>query len=201
MDGESTGDPGEKPSGGDAPDRAPGADDVDSRSGNRPERGFDPAARLAERERRGLRRDLQPVERVAARTRRAVDPGGGVPAFGGEERIVFAANDRCDQENLIEQLKNGVRAMRNPLDNLHSNWAYMVTGSLAWTLKAWSALLLPVSPRNLPPVTSYSGREGLFEGGVGVVHDLCRASVFTGLEEDSGPFERRLRFGEIRLGP
>jgi len=93
MDGESTGDPGEKPSGGDAPDRAPGADDVDSRSGNRPERGFDPAARLAERERRGLRRDLQPVERVAARTRRAVDPGGGVPAFGGEERIVFAAND------------------------------------------------------------------------------------------------------------
>ena len=51
MDGESTGDPGEKPSGGDAPDRAPGADDVDSRPGNRPERGFDPAARLAERER------------------------------------------------------------------------------------------------------------------------------------------------------
>jgi hypothetical protein len=63
------------------------------------------------------------------------------------EQIVFAANDRCDQENLIEQLKNGVRAMRNPLDNLHSNWAYMVMGSLAWTLKAWSALLLPVSPR------------------------------------------------------
>lgn len=63
------------------------------------------------------------------------------------EDIVFSANDRCDQENLIEQLKNGVRAMRNPLDNLHSNWAYMVMCSLAWTLKAWSALLLPVSPR------------------------------------------------------
>lgn len=51
------------------------------------------------------------------------------------EQIVFAANDRCDQENLIEQLKNGVQAMRNPLDNLHSNWAYMVMASLAWTLK------------------------------------------------------------------
>ena len=37
------------------------------------------------------------------------------------EEIVFSADDRCDQENLIEQLKNGVRAMRNPLDNLHSN--------------------------------------------------------------------------------
>jgi hypothetical protein len=62
------------------------------------------------------------------------------------EEIVFAANDRCDQENLIEQLKNGVRAMRNPLDNLHSNWAYMVMASLAWTIKAWFGLLLP-APR------------------------------------------------------
>ena len=60
------------------------------------------------------------------------------------EQIVFGANDRCDQENLIEQLKNGVGSMRNPLDNLHSNWAYMVMASLAWTLKAWCALLLPV---------------------------------------------------------
>ena len=62
------------------------------------------------------------------------------------EEVVFAANDRCDQENLIEQLKNGVRAMRNPLDNLHSNWAYMVMSSLAWNLKAWCGLLLPVTP-------------------------------------------------------
>jgi len=62
------------------------------------------------------------------------------------EQIVFTANDRCDQENLIEQLKNGVGSMRNPLDNLHSNWAYMVMASLAWTLKAWCALLLPATP-------------------------------------------------------
>ena len=65
---------------------------------------------------------------------------------GTPEQIVFQANDRCDQENLIEQLKNGVQAMRNPLDNLHSNWAYMVMSSLAWTLKAWCGLLLPVTP-------------------------------------------------------
>ena len=62
------------------------------------------------------------------------------------EEVVFQANDRCDQENLIEQLKNGVHAMRNPLDNLHSNWAYMVMASLAWTLKAWAGLLVP-APR------------------------------------------------------
>jgi hypothetical protein len=60
------------------------------------------------------------------------------------EQIVFKANDRCDQENLIEQLKNGVHAMRNPLDNLHSNWAYMVMASLAWTFKAWFGLMLPI---------------------------------------------------------
>ena len=62
------------------------------------------------------------------------------------KQIVMLANDRCDQENLIEQLKNGVRAMRNPLDNLFSNWAYMVCCTLAWNLKAWCGLLLPITP-------------------------------------------------------
>ena len=56
--------------------------------------------------------------------------------------IVRSANGRCNQENLNEQLKNGVKAMRMPVDNLVSNWAYMVMASLAWTLKAWFALLL-----------------------------------------------------------
>ena len=61
--------------------------------------------------------------------------------------IVFSANDRCNQENLIEQLKNGVRAVQMPVDNLISNWAYMVMASLAWTMKAWFALSLPETGR------------------------------------------------------
>ncbi len=61
--------------------------------------------------------------------------------------IVFSCNDRCNQENLIEQLKNGVRALRAPVDNLLSNWAYMVMTALAWNLKAWSALWLPENGR------------------------------------------------------
>ena len=66
---------------------------------------------------------------------------------GMAEEIVYSANDRCDQENLIAQLKDGgTGSMRNPLDNLHSNWAYMVMSSLAWTLKAWCGLLLPAEP-------------------------------------------------------
>jgi len=61
--------------------------------------------------------------------------------------IVFEANDRCDQENLLAQLKGGVRALHAPVDNLVSNWAYMVMVSLAWSLKAWFALLLPEAGR------------------------------------------------------
>ena len=61
--------------------------------------------------------------------------------------IVGDANNRCNQENLIEQLKNGVRAMRMPVDNLVSNWAYMVMASLAWNLKACYALSLPTQGR------------------------------------------------------
>lgn len=54
--------------------------------------------------------------------------------------IVFEANQRCNQENLHAQLKGGVRALQAPVDNLESNWAYMVMTSLAWSLKAWFAL-------------------------------------------------------------
>lgn len=61
--------------------------------------------------------------------------------------VIFTNNDRCNQENLIEQLKNGVRALHAPVNTLNANWAYMVMTSLAWSLKAWMALLLPVSPR------------------------------------------------------
>jgi DDE family transposase len=64
------------------------------------------------------------------------------------DEIVFKAHDRCDQENLIAQLKGGVPALATPVDNLVSNWAYMVMASLAWTLKAWAALLLPEEPRH-----------------------------------------------------
>jgi Transposase DDE domain group 1 len=64
------------------------------------------------------------------------------------EEVVFTANDRCDQENLIAQLKGGVHALTAPVGDLVSNWAYMVMASVAWSLKAWSALMVPVSPRH-----------------------------------------------------
>ncbi len=57
--------------------------------------------------------------------------------------IVKLANTRCDQERIIGQQKSGVKSLRCPLDNLHSNWAYMVMATLAWNLAKWFALLLP----------------------------------------------------------
>ena len=59
------------------------------------------------------------------------------------EEVVHCALERCNQENLIEQLKNGVKALHVPAHDLVSNWAYMVVGTLAWSLKAWFGLLQP----------------------------------------------------------
>jgi hypothetical protein len=59
------------------------------------------------------------------------------------EEVVQDANERCNQENVIEQMKNGVNAMRIPVNDLNSNWAYMVMAALAWNLKAWFGLMVP----------------------------------------------------------
>jgi len=61
------------------------------------------------------------------------------------QAVVRESNARCHQENLIEQLKNGVQATRMPVAEFDANWAYMVIGALAWNIKAWCGLLLPKS--------------------------------------------------------
>jgi 8-amino-7-oxononanoate synthase len=53
---------------------------------------MDPQVRLRERDERGLRRTLDPVDRVGPRARRASDPRGAEPNWDAEY-LVFAAND------------------------------------------------------------------------------------------------------------
>lgn len=60
------------------------------------------------------------------------------------EEIVGESNQRCDQENIISQLKQ-MGALSAPLHTLTSNWAYMVMATLAWNLKAWLAMSLTES--------------------------------------------------------
>jgi hypothetical protein len=65
-----------------------------------------------------------------------------------QAQVIAESNGRCgDQENLIEQLKNGARALHAPVNTLNANWAYMVIAAVAWSLKVWFGLLIPVSPR------------------------------------------------------
>jgi hypothetical protein len=62
------------------------------------------------------------------------------------EQVVWAANHRGNQENLLAQLHGAVSALKAPVNTLDSNWAYMVMTALAWNLKARWALMLPVTP-------------------------------------------------------
>ncbi len=61
--------------------------------------------------------------------------------------IVEMANKRCGQERTIGELKSGVNALRMPLGDLESNWAYTVIATLAWNLSRWMGLVLPVAGR------------------------------------------------------
>ena len=60
----------------------------------------------------------------------------------GAAEVVRLANARCDRENVIAQLKNGVNALRVPVHDLVSNWAYMVMAALAWNLKSFLAMMM-----------------------------------------------------------
>jgi hypothetical protein len=64
-----------------------------------------------------------------------------IPHLSPQEVVRFA-NQRCNQENTIEQLKNGVNALRLPSQEFYANWAYMVIAALAWNMKTWFGLLM-----------------------------------------------------------
>jgi len=65
-----------------------------------------------------------------------------------KEEVVREASQRCNQENLNAQLKDGgVRALHAPVNTLNANWAYMVMSAMAWSFKAWAALMLPIHGR------------------------------------------------------
>ena len=57
------------------------------------------------------------------------------------QQVVEAANQRCNQENTISQLK-ACGALSAPLNDLESNGAYMLFASLAWTLKLWCGMMI-----------------------------------------------------------
>lgn len=85
-------------------------------------------------------------EKVALETRYFFSLSNEAATLSAEQ-VIREARQRCNQENLIAQLKGGVKALTMPLGDLTANWAYAVIAALAWSLKAWAALTLPVSGR------------------------------------------------------
>jgi hypothetical protein len=118
--------------------------------------------------------------------------------------VVYFANDRGNQENLIEQLKNGVRALRAPSNTLVSNGAYMVIASLAWSLKAWLALLQP-RPADRQSLLTMEFKKFLQEvvllpcqvlrAGRRLVYRLLQWNPWVGVLCRTVEVVRRLRFG------
>ena len=62
-------------------------------------------------------------------------------------RILLHCNKRCDERNLIAELKSGVGSLCVLSDALLSNGASMLIKPLAGALKSWAALLLPIAAR------------------------------------------------------
>jgi hypothetical protein len=68
-----------------------------------------------------------------------------LPASTSTQEAVDLTYQRCDQENIIEQLQHGVVGMRMPTGGLLSNAAFLTCARLAHNLKAWLAqLALPL---------------------------------------------------------
>ena len=59
------------------------------------------------------------------------------------EEVVRFNHGRCNHENKLEQLLNGVHALKMPAAEFIANWAYMVIGSLAWNMKSWMGQIMP----------------------------------------------------------
>lgn len=64
-----------------------------------------------------------------------------LPRSVSTERVVRQTYGRCDQENVIEQLRSGVAAMRMPTGGFLANYAYLVCARLAHNMKSWLAML------------------------------------------------------------
>jgi hypothetical protein len=62
-----------------------------------------------------------------------------LPPSVAAEKVMDLTYQRCDQENLIEQLQSGVTAMRMPTGGMLSNAAFMTCARLAHNLKPWLA--------------------------------------------------------------
>jgi len=63
------------------------------------------------------------------------------PAEVSTEEVIDHTYQRCDQENLIEQMGSGLAGWRMPVAEFDGNSAWLETARLAWNLGKWIAQL------------------------------------------------------------
>ena len=67
-----------------------------------------------------------------------------LPASMPTQNVVDCTYERCDQENLIQQLGAGIAAWRMPVAEFDGNSAWLEIARLAWNIGKWIAhLALP----------------------------------------------------------
>jgi hypothetical protein len=64
-----------------------------------------------------------------------------LPTSWSAEEVIDATYQRCDQENVIEQMGSGVALWRMPVAEFEGNSAWLEIGRLAWNLGKWIAQL------------------------------------------------------------
>lgn len=64
-----------------------------------------------------------------------------LPAAYSPHEVIDVTYQRCDQENLIEQMGSGLAMWRMPVAEFHGNSAWLEIGRLAWNLAKWIAML------------------------------------------------------------
>lgn len=69
-----------------------------------------------------------------------------LPQTYSAEEVIRLTYQRCDQENIIEQLQSGIAAMRMPSGSFWANAAFLTCARLAHNLKSWLAQIgaLPI---------------------------------------------------------
>lgn len=64
-----------------------------------------------------------------------------LPQSYSAQKVLKLVYQRCDQENVIEQLKNGVSAMKMPAASFAANSAFLCCARMAHNFKSWLAML------------------------------------------------------------
>jgi hypothetical protein len=64
-----------------------------------------------------------------------------LPSSWSAEEVIDATYERCDQENVIEQMGSGLAVWRMPVKQFIGNEAWMEIARLAWNMRTWIAQL------------------------------------------------------------